>query len=594
MNTTPDFDNILNTNLQEFAIDLWNALWYAHKAKGAKGNINLTYWFDKAQKRRITTKDFNILLISLSNKNYIKSEVSRSRNWAACALHPKYLAQFTKEELITLRKEYGYRRYALPDMIGTFKGVKTYQGVTHTGLERKGFESTCSTHYSFDLNALSNHSDAITASISKGMDKVRGAHSLPVQETDYDELALDIVENLEGSNVYTLGDLYLDSRGRAVHGCLNSPMNPISNKLFRGAVKCTPKPITEEGTKAVFLFIAELVGSNNTSIEGKIQSGKNAWVQHTLVKDPDHDIWLERIYDNLDVVYGTTPSVTARAVALAVVDPCGDWDVPIELDASASMLGITGILLDDRDLLESCNIIGDGVADPWYVEGLPRKLVKTAYTPMLYGSSASPETLWDNANLEYTDEHVRIAKSNLLQGKFALANKFKSFVLSNVEPKETMAISIWGDKFAIYCNKYKRIGDKPIPYTLYDSEEATLKSIQHAHPKSVANLSAFRLYFQTLLIHNLDSQIMDSAIQAADLDWVIPIHDAVLVHPNDAASFRGCYGGALLSLRLSRKYVLQQFFTSTGITQAAHAEWAEVKALISPVKEFIYNPMVLK
>ena len=595
MNTVPNFDNISNSTLQEFAIDLWNSLWFAYKLKGSKGNINLTYWADKAQEKHINIKDFNLLLISLANKKYIKCTITRARNWAECTLHPEYLSQFTDEELIQLRKQYGYKKYSLPTTTkGTFKGVKTYQGTMPTGLIRKGFESSCNTQYCFDTTALNSYADEVSTSITKGMDKIRAVHSASTYETDYDELALDLIENLNSTDMYTLGDLYLDSRGRAVYSCLNSPINPISNKLFRGAIKCTSEDITDEGIEAVFLFIAELTGSKATNTSTKLQAGKIAWVHNRLTNNANHDIWLERIYANLDKVYLTSSDVIARHLALDIVTPSGKWDVPIELDASASMLGITGTLLGDKNLLESCNITSDSINDPWYIEGLPRKLVKSAYTPILYGSSASPEVIWQKDKLEYTEDHVHIAKSNLLKGKFALANTFKSFVLSNVQPKETMNIRIWDDSFTIHCNKYKRVGDKPVVYTLYDSNEKLLKNIQHAHPKNVPDLESFKLYFQTLLVHNLDSQVMNKAIVHANVNWSIPIHDAILLHPNNATNFRKCYWEALKDLYENRKNILQGYFNSIGITQTSQNSWSEVKNLVEPVENFTYNSMVLK
>ena len=59
------------------------------------------------------------------------------------------------------------------------------------------------------------------------------------------------------------------------------------------------------------------------------------------------------------------------------------WSVPLEADASASMLQYMGLLLGDTRLLEMTNVIGDTLQDPWKLEGMPRLMLKKAATPML-------------------------------------------------------------------------------------------------------------------------------------------------------------------------------------------------------------------
>ncbi|OOE36084.1 hypothetical protein BZG00_15815, partial [Salinivibrio kushneri] len=154
---------------------------------------------------------------------------------------------------------------------------------------------------------------------------------------------------------------------------------------------------------AVFLFIAELTGSfqpGSGTEQDKIECGKQDYIRNFQLdlnlhdeddrKDMHENVWLSRLYRELDTYFNVPSDKTARALA---VDPESNryrystfqWQVPIELDASASMLQYEGLLTGDKRLLEMTNVIGDTLQDPWKLEGMSRQMLKKAATPMLYG-----------------------------------------------------------------------------------------------------------------------------------------------------------------------------------------------------------------
>jgi hypothetical protein len=153
--------------------------------------------------------------------------------------------------------------------------------------------------------------------------------------------------------------------------------------------------------EAVFLFIAELTGSfkaGSGNTELKILCGKTDYIKHTLHeldledeedrKELHENMWLERLYAELDD-YFRIPHKDSLIRHLSVHDESNyrtdtyKWSVPIELDASASMLQYEGLLTGDKRLLEMTNVIGETLEDPWKLEGMSRKMLKKAATPML-------------------------------------------------------------------------------------------------------------------------------------------------------------------------------------------------------------------
>lgn len=394
--------------------------------------------------------------------------------------------------------------------------------------------------------------------------------------------------------------------------------------------------------EAVYLFIAELSGNfkaGSGSRQDKINVGNEAYIhnyQHELLVDErpvseiseeeqvqlltkhhkdlataeelraEHDrselhenIWLHRLYVELDRYFDTINDPMARAIACDNYRTgTFDWTVPIELDASASMLQYQGILLNDERLLEMTNVIGDTLEDPWSSEAIPnRKMLKAAATPMLYGSSQTCFNLWQDENIKYTHEDVKNYNSEMSEGPYGLANNFKEFIINNCNPSENMDIVIGNDEFSITCNRYRNVGEETKSYEIYDSDAGIIRKIHHTTTKKVADLEQFRRYFVTLLIHNLDSQVADNVMRKVMEyhGWGIPIHDAFIVSPAAASDVRRWYAMELEDIYANRLAILEGYFDSIGITKAASKAWSELQSKVVPLTEtFKCSHMALK
>lgn len=353
--------------------------------------------------------------------------------------------------------------------------------------------------------------------------------------------------------------------------------------------------MNEEAVEAVYLFIAELLGYKIGTVTGKLEYGRKAYAERTLPEAEGDDlherIWLERLYAELD----------SLTIWLLEDNDIEDyfWEVPLEADASASMLSYMGVLLGDKRLVEMCNGAGDPevLNDPWNIQGLSREHVKKVATPRLYGSSTSAPELWKKAGLEYTNDDVQLINHELKQGALAVADRFKEFMINNANMKPEMNIVIGRDKFTVNCNHYRRVGKVTVGYDLYDSETQSIRRVHHTKTKAVPDLERFKLFSATLLIHNLDSQVADevSGKLYVKYGWVLDVHDAFLISPVAAADCRKWYAEAMTNLFINRKEILTNFFNSIGIPASANKEWEALMDQVVPLEEdWVCRPHVLK
>lgn len=366
--------------------------------------------------------------------------------------------------------------------------------------------------------------------------------------------------------------------------------------------------------EAVFLFIAELTGSfvaGSGTVEDKIKCGEQDYVTGALHeldlsdeedrKDLHENMWLERLYDELDN-YFCLPHADSMMRFLSLDtgkyrDAGYEWSVPIELDASASMLQYEGILLGDKRLMEMTNVIGATLDDPWKLEGMGRTMLKKAATPMLYGSSQPCHGLWQDAGIEYTQDDIELYTKEMADGPFGLANLLKEFIINNSAPKSEMKVHIGNEKFDISCNRFRNVGEKTKAYKAWDSVDKEYRVVLHTDTKKIPDLKQFKRYFMTLLVHNLDSQVADAVIGKVmdKYGWGIPIHDAFIVSPAAAADTRKWYAEELTKIYNSREEILKNYFKSIGITGAAIEQWDTLKSKIVPYEgEFHASPMALK
>lgn len=376
------------------------------------------------------------------------------------------------------------------------------------------------------------------------------------------------------------------------------------------------KVLDKHGIRAVMLFIAELNGFKSGTPKAKAHYGLTCWLSGKL-HEPDYsteagrseaheNIWLERIYDSLDSHFDATPIIKAKALtarsALVYLaskhsKATHPWDVPLELDASASMLQYIGLLTNDSRLLSMTNVIGSTLSDPWAFEGIPRTQFKHAATPMLYGSSRACHELWQDKGHKYTIDQVKLFNQELATGALSVANAFKEFLITNVKPTEHMTPVIFNETFQIECNRYKHLGDITTRYDIFDTETNSIRRISHTTTRKEADLEQFRRYFVTLLIHNLDSQVANSVISKVmdKYNWGIDIHDAFIVHPNAARDVRKWYSQELTNIYNNRHSILANYFKSINIGPEAQAHWDRLTQLVVPVTgAFKANPMALK
>lgn len=106
---------------------------------------------------------------------------------------------------------------------------------------------------------------------------------------------------------------------------------------------------TQKGANAIFLFIAELQGFKNGTPAEKLRFGKTKYLADELHvldyttddgrKEAHENIWLQRLYDELDQFYCLAPLDRYNYIA-TTLHKCPTntehvWKIPIELDASA-------------------------------------------------------------------------------------------------------------------------------------------------------------------------------------------------------------------------------------------------------------------
>ena len=387
---------------------------------------------------------------------------------------------------------------------------------------------------------------------------------------------------------------------------------------------------TDKGQKAIYLAIAELLGHKGGTPKDKVKYGKKCHTNrklHNLILEErvltdevkeellkanpllttdetyvieernraenargelHENIWLERLYDELDQY--AISKITGKIFA---------WSVPIELDASASMLSYIGLLLGEKRLLEMTNSSFTGTLnDPWKVnDKLPRKMTKSVIMKKVYGSSRSEAELLKDDNIDFTVEQLALLREELQTGAYGVANDFKEFIIRNVKPTENMTPCVYEDTFEVKCNRYRNVGEYVVPYDIFDSQSKLIKRIKHVHTSKVADLEQFRKYWVTGLVHSLDSQVLNYVMEKVmeKYGWGIDIHDAILVSPEAAEDVRNWYAEELQVIYDNRKAILTNFFNSIGIRSSeAMNEWDKLMSKVVPVENFKASGWTLK
>lgn len=565
---------------------MFKAAWHNYLLN--KGSISLTYWAEQFS----SPVNFNAILKVLADNKWFETHSIPARNWAEASMcEDKLLTYVSADKLAKVRAELKYAKY-LPEKLesSVFNLTKQNGKTRYTGLIRYGFRASASTEFNYDVDMLNKYKDSIILNTNKGMQKVR--ERFPEMNSDsasYDAVSTAIVEHLAESNgTYSMGNNFSDSRGRSIKEGLSKVANPIGYKDFR-AMLVIPEEFrvlaTSKGAANIYLFVAELLGFKGGTLVDKEMYGLKAYEEREYLDldlsiekeraDLFENIWLERLYDELEMFYSTTEHY---------------WSTPIELDASASMLSHMGLLLGDKRLLAMTNTLhteGEVLNDPWFVESLRREQVKGVYMKKLYGSSQADHELLQNDNIAYTSDDLKVLAEQKRSGGFGIADDFKEFIIRWAKPSEAMRVNVYEDTFEVECNRFKNVGEYTLRYDIYDSVDNKIKRVAHTKTKRVPDLDQFRRWFVTGLIHSQDSQVLDFVMEKVmdKYSWGVDIHDAIIVSPEAANDVRNWYAEELQVIYDNRSTILERYFQSIGIRKEAMADWNAIMNKVQPVTE---------
>ena len=543
---------------------------------------------------------FNAFIYELSQAGWIVSVLNPFRKWGEFKLSKaKMLSLFDSEsDMHEWRAEQKASKYKMEKKDNTVPNrTKTSSGrIKDTGLVRQGMAQAAMSEFTYDLDMLEKYryeiiENAVASMIESA--KKEGYSDSLMDEASYVNICEKLINfYVYNDKTYNLEGNINDSRGRAIKLALKKFLNPIGSKDGRSLLVKDIVSIgidDQDAIDNIYLFIAELQGFKSKTIEAKIKSGRASYNQRMFLefdnrseelKELHSNIWLERIYIQLDSLYS---------------DYEVEWVTPIEIDFTASMLAIEALLLDHYDYADLTNVIYNGeLKDAWTIPGVTRPQVKAVNTPKLYGSNRTEKELLETnakeTGLKYTRETIKILSKELRTGRFSVANGFNRFIINHSKPEEVMDIVIGKDKFQIECNKYQTIGEKMHQYDCWDSVDQTVKTIFNFKTKKIADLKQFRTFLPTLLMHNRDSFIANkiSLKQTNNGHWIIDNHDAFLTCPTQATAIREYAVKLLEKLYKNREKTLRKFFKSIGIDMnnkmVAH-DWSELKSKCNPIPE---------
>jgi len=609
--------------------NMFEAMWFHYLKNGEDGTISLPYWAERIK----NPKAMNIALRLLSKNGWITSVSLSENNWGEARLNKSKLLEFvTKSELGQIRKDYKFTKYVLKLEDESTKSNRTRLNgeVQNTGLIRNGFMKTGNTVFEFDTNSLFKYKDESISLINKGIEKMIANYpTIRDDLANYEEVGKEVIENyIYANSQYSAGQNTNDSRGRNISGMLNKIGNPIGFKIMRSMLvipEANRNIATAKGLRNKYLFIAELLGYKQGNVQGKVNFGRRSYFNKTLIEnikldDLYENVWLERMYNELDIVLDTSSwkkkifitryhaneiSMTKLAKHIETFELQRKWYVPIEIDVSASILAIMGLLLNHKPFMERTNMIGSTIGDAWKHDVIVNRIQFKTIMRVCYGSSLPADQMWKDMDIKYTTEEVLAFEQELETGELAVANKFKDFIIVNVKPKEQMKLKIDNEEFDIECNKYFNLGETTNQFDFYDTYSNSIKRIHNTKTVKKPDLKSFRRFFVTAIIHNLDSQVEDNTVNAVmdAYQWAIDIHDAIILccEATDYAKDVYCNGNnpeepSLKRIHTNKNAILGKYFTSIGIGSTKLSEWKrDVQSHIEPFKgKFNCNRAILK
>lgn len=473
------FDNPITD--YENTIEFWEELWYSFLRES---HLSTEVYMDKFDNNNV----FNSLLYLLSEYGWIISEVES--NYGSIRLQEdKILQWISKEELKEIRMKYRMKKYKLRSNDKYVDNLVKIQGkLDKTGLIREGFATIMNNKFSYDLKYLNTYLEEIANNLLKGLTEDN-------KQVSYEELVIELLAIIsEEDKQYCVEKNISDSRGRSIFQCQKRVFNPISSKDARALLVVPSYLIRIEDTDIlynIYAFIAELNGYKGIgkTYKDKVNMGLYYYTEDIINPKDKGDslyeyIWLKRIYEALDIL------ADKKYI---------QWNIPIELDATASAIQFMGILTNNHEYLNKTNVIGDILEDIWTIEGLDRNMVKKHFTRQIYGSTSTPKETLVELKIEHTQEDVNKLNKLAKEGIFSNACNFKDYIINNVNPRETMDIKIWNDEFYVKCNRFKwNITNQKI-YFPYTSKQGLIKRIVR-NLNLTPDLNRFKRFFVTLLI----------------------------------------------------------------------------------------------
>lgn len=145
-------------------------------------------------------------------------------------------------------------------------------------------------------------------------------------------------------------------------------------------------------------------------------------------------------------------------------------------------------------------MLGETLTDAWAHNTITNRTQFKTIMRQCYGSQMSPDKMWDDMDIPYTNEEVLAFEHELLYGELAVANAFKDFIIQECNPEATMTLHVWNEKPDITCNKFFHVGEMTTRFDLYDTTTNSIRTVYHTDTKKVPDLKSFRRYFVTALI----------------------------------------------------------------------------------------------
>jgi len=340
---------------------MFKAMWHTYLRRGAhltpKGDwthvVSMPYWAQRIANPRA----HNIALKLLSESNWITVSTRPNSNWSEAWINETklltYVDQSTLDHVRMFNKFVGYKLTS--DLSNNTGNVTCIRGKRYTdkGITRNGFAKAGNTEFAFDTVTMLNHKHIVAEAVNKGIEKmVLKYPQIATDHANYKELGSEVVDAYiyEADHTYRSGSRTNDPRGRDNAGYLSKIGNPIGFKVMRSLLvipEAYRNQATATGLNNKYMFIAQLLGFKGGTKQDKINMGKLAYMSnqlHTAEYTEDtaeewfENIWLERLYADIDSAYGNRPilGIVKRKASIKTLDTLQlvayKWQVPIEID----------------------------------------------------------------------------------------------------------------------------------------------------------------------------------------------------------------------------------------------------------------------